>query len=250
VAIGAFLDQNGGKGDNKVNLPPESVPTSAAPVVSGQTEPTTPETNKASIPLPVEEWKFYSDDGSSRSQEDVISDAKIAPDDHERLQDQYEAIFGRIESAINYRPDEKTVRTALNIPTEPLTRENYETVIFAYQKTVFDTIISGGGELRTMVDQLGKDTAFENLVTWSAGEDPYQIKISQDIAMTQKLTISNNKPLPAAGVKKPRGIGTFRYTSPTTSHDITTPQVPLNEDPATYEPTLQIAGSVKLIEMK
>lgn len=227
---------------------------SASPVTSNQEEPTAKESgtaNEANVPLPIEEWTFKDVGGRSLTRQEVISKAKVSPDVYTKLQDRYSTIFSRIESAINYFPDEQTVRANLNIPAgQQLDREQYFTVVSEYQDIVFDTIISGEGELRTKFDRLGRDTAFYRGLTIGSGDkELYGVKIISDVLAKQKVTILDNGGSNSIGANAAPDIGEFRYYSPTMD-DLTVPHVPLNVDPAEYEPTYQISGTVRLIELK
>jgi hypothetical protein len=250
LAGGAIFTTNAGA---EKNTPPTPVETSVAanpnatqqPEISATPQPTA----EVVAGVAPEDLKFYNADGTFQTRKEVIDNVKVSPVEYKTVNDTFDAIFGRIEAAINYIPDEKTVRNNLNIPTEPLTIENYQKVAEDFQAITFDTVLRGDGKLRTTFENIGRDTAYARLLTWGDKEPVlYGIHITQDLIKSQKINITDNSTLNSIDDNASRNIGEYRIKS-TSVNDLAVPLVPENEDPNTYKPTWQLAGSIDTVKV-
>jgi hypothetical protein len=245
VTAGLVLGNNVAAND-KDDTTPKSEPTATGPAVAGQPSPTT-ETKPVQTtpgeaqPKPVDEWRFYNEDGTFQTAEQVKKTAAASPELRSNVA-ALDVIFEHAESAINYVADQKTVMDATGKTADQLTLEDYRMVTKQYQELNLDTIVRGNGQLRQLLDTAAGDTTNARFAN-----DDYRMTISQDFIKTQTITISDNADQIGATGDPARTLGTYRVISKG-GNDVTVLPRPAEADPDTYIASYTVDGSIGVVK--
>lgn len=192
-------------------------------VPSGQpteTVPTNnPETNQAISPT---DYIFYDEAGTSKSYYDVIDQSRVDP---ELVQvNSAGAIYKKVEEAVNYLPNEKTVREVLNKPTGDLTMDDYTDVAARYRAVVFGTVLKGKGDLYATLDTIGHETASTLAQTINNGEERYKTSIKYD-ARSAQIVVTDNSESNSIDDNTAQILGTYQVHTTGSNSDVGTAAV-------------------------
>lgn len=244
VTAGVLLGNNVAAGDKDNTTPPTTEPTITGPAVAGtpsvvETKPAT--TPGEAQPKPVDEWKFYNEDGTFQTAEQVKKAAAASPELRSNVA-ALDVIFEHAESAINYVADQKTVMDATGKTADQLTLEDYRMVTKQYQELILDTIVRGNGQLRQLLDTAAGDTTNARFAN-----DNYRLAITQDFIKTQTITVSDNASQIGATGDPARTLGTYRVISKS-GDDVTVMPRPAEADPETYIASYTVDGSIGVVK--
>ena len=264
LGVGALAAVGIGIGANAAAEGPfMKAPTATAPPVPGQGEktpvpgqseaplPATPNTGETHKVVTPTEYKFYDDNGTfeasddtgaSKSYYDIVDQSRVDP---QLVQvNSAEAIYKKAEDAINYFPNEKTVREMLDKPTEQLTMEDFMKVAGNYRSVVFGTIFKGKGALYEQLDYIGNDTAAAIAQTLGDGQERYKTTLAYDARYGQ-LKVTDNSENNSADDNTLRSLGTYQLHTSGSNSDTGTAAVVVNKD-GTKKNTKWINGAIRV----
>ncbi len=222
---------------NPGGLPQKPIGESARPSVTGSSGQPLPAvtsgaaTVKAADPL---SYRFYNDngtfastddDGSFRGYYELIDQSRVDP--QKALGKQEESVFEMAENAINWFPNEKTVREMLEKPTERLSIDDFIAVAKIHREIVFGVIFKGKGPLYNGLDYIGNDTASsigQDIAAAESGQTPknyqrYKVKIEFNARYGQ-LIVTDNSEFNSVDDNSVRVLGTYQLRTTGSGNDI------------------------------